>query len=218
MNAQYNRVWNADQLLTLEIITSRAANRYTHRSICHETQGYLDYQTLIKKCLDGSSIAQMEMFDHFSGKMYYVCLRYACDQVEAQDMLQEGFIRLFTNLDSFKGKGSFEGWARRIFVHTAIKYYHRVRKHNGNLTIDHAYAHEISATALGELGEEELLNLVRRLPDGYRVVFNMYAIEGFSHKEIADKLGIKESTSRSQLVKARNMLQTQVLDLEKIAI
>jgi len=178
----------------------------------------LDYQTLIKKCLAGNPQAQKEMFDHFSGKMYYVCLRYACDQVEAQDMLQEGFIRLFGNLDSFKGKGSFEGWARRIFVHTAIKYYHRMRKHNGNVAIDHAYSHKVDATALSELGERELLRLVQSLPDGYRTVFNMYAIEGFSHKEIAEKLGIKESTSRSQLVKARNMLQTQVADLQKILI
>jgi RNA polymerase sigma factor (sigma-70 family) len=178
----------------------------------------LDYQTLIRKCLEGNSRAQKELFDHFSGKMYYVCLRYACDQVEAQDMLQEGFIRLFTNLDSFKGKGSFEGWARRIFVHTAIKYYHRMRKHNGNVTIDHAYAHDVRATAISELGEKELLGLVQSLPNGYRVVFNMYAIEGFSHKEIAETLGIKESTSRSQLVKARNMLQNQVVDLQKILI
>ena len=150
--------------------------------------------------------------------MYYVCLRYASDQVEAQDMLQEGFIRLFGNLDSFKGKGSFEGWTRRIFVHTAIKYYHRMRKHNGNVPIDHAYAHEVSATALSELGEKELLRLVQNLPDGYRIVFNMYAIEGLSHKEIAENLGIKESTSRSQLVKARKMLQNQVADLQKILI
>lgn len=178
----------------------------------------MDYQTLIKKCLKGDPHAQKEMFDHFSGKMYYVCLRYAHDEVEAQDMLQEGFIRLFGNLDSFKGMGSFEGWTRRIFVHTAIKYYHKMRKHNGNVAIENAYAHEVSATVIGELGERELLDLVQSLPDGYRVVFNMYAIEGYSHKEIGEALGIKESTSRSQLVKARKMLQNQVADLQKILI
>jgi len=178
----------------------------------------LDYQNLIKKCLEGNPLAQKEMFDHFSGKMYYVCLRYASNQDEAQDMLQEGFIRLFSNFDSFKATGSFEGWARRIFVHTAIKYYHRMRKHNGTVLLDHAYTSEVSATALSDLGEKELLGLVQRLPDGYRVVFNMYAIEGFSHKEIAEALEIQESTSRSQLVKARKMLQNQVADLQKILI
>lgn len=190
-------------------IPAKAANRYSFGSILHETQGYLDHQTLIKKCLDGNPRAQKEMFDHFSGKMYYVCLRYASDQVEAQDMLQEGFIRLFGNLDSFKGTGSFEGWARRIFVHTAIKYYHRMRKHHENVAIDHAYAHKVNSSALSELGEKELMGLVQSLPDGYRIVFNMYAIEGFSHREIAELLNIKESTSRSQLVKARKVLHIQ---------
>jgi RNA polymerase sigma-70 factor (ECF subfamily) len=93
-----------------------------------------------------------------------------------------------------------------------------MRKHNGNVSIDHAYSHKVSATALAELGEKELLGLVQALPDGYRIVFNMYAIEGFSHKEIAEALGIKESTSRSQLVKARKMLQIQVNDLQKVLI
>ena len=150
--------------------------------------------------------------------MYFICLRYAADETEAQDMLQEGFIRLFSNLKSYKGNGSFEGWARRVFVNTAIKYYHKMRRHNDTDSIDNASFHSVDATAVQSLGEKELLNLVRQLPDGYRLVFNMYAVEGYSHKEIAQALDIEESTSRSQLVKARRMLQTKVLDLQRILV
>ena len=96
--------------------------------------GRLEHDTLIEQCLKGQRKAQKELFDLYSGKMYYLCLRYAVDESEAQDMLQEGFVRLFKNLQSFPGKGSFEGWVRRIFVHTAIKYYHKMRKHNLEMT------------------------------------------------------------------------------------
>ena len=178
----------------------------------------MEYKNLIEKCIKGNAVAQRELFEMFSGKMYYLCLRYAVDKDEAQDMLQEGFIRLFSNLESFKGTGSFEGCVRRIFAHTAIKYYHKMRKHNGHVDIEYISSNAEKAIALDNLGTQEILGLVQNLPDGYRVVFNMFAIEGFSHKEIAEALGIKESTSRSQLVKARKLLQTQVVDLQKVCI
>lgn len=150
--------------------------------------------------------------------MYYVCLRYASSDEEAQDMLQEGFIRMFTKLDSYKGNGSFEGWVRRVFVNTAIKYYHKMRKHNSTDTLDSVASRKVRATAISELSEKEILRLIRELPDGYRHVFNMYAVEGYSHKEIAEQMGIEESTSRSQLVKARRLLQVKVNNLQKILV
>ena len=178
----------------------------------------MDYSKLIKKCLDGDSRAQHEMFEAFSPKMYYVCLRYAASDEEARDMLQEGFIRMFSKLGSYSGKGSFEGWARRVFVNTAIKYYHKMRKHNSTDTLDTVATKKVKATAISELSEKELMKLIRDLPDGYRHVFNMYAIEGYSHKEIAEQMGIEESTSRSQLVKARRLLQVKVMNLQKIMV
>lgn len=150
--------------------------------------------------------------------MYYVCLRYASSDEEAQDMLQEGFIRMFSKLDSYKGNGSFEGWVRRVFVNTAIKYYHKMRKHNSTDSLDSVASRKVRATAISELSEKEILRLIRELPDGYRHVFNMYAVEGYSHKEIAEQMGIEESTSRSQLVKARRLLQIKVNNLQKILV
>ena len=137
-------------------------------------------------------------------------MRYAVDEHEAKDMTQEGFIRLFSNLDQYSGKGSFEGWARSVFVNTAIKYFHKNRKHRYHTEIDNATGQGISGNALHEMSANELMGLVGQLPDGYRMVFNMYAIEGYSHKEIAEMLDIGESTSRSQLVKARKLLQEKV--------
>lgn len=178
----------------------------------------MKYETLIERCLKGERPAQRELFDRFAGKMLYLCMRYASDQTEAEDMLQEGFIRVYKNLHKYKGEGAFEGWVRRVFVNTAIKYYHRVQKHTGHAPIDSAGNAEMAPGALSQLSEQELLKLIQALPEGYRVVFNMYAIEGYSHKEISDVLGIGESTSRSQLVKARKLLQTQVIDLQKVSL
>ena len=151
--------------------------------------------------------------------MLYVCRRYATDDNEAEDMVQEGFIRLFNNLDKFRNTGPFEGWVRCIFVNTAIKYYHHERQHNNVQTMEMATAFESNdAGILNALSTGELLGLLSELPDGYRVVFNLYAIEGYSHAEIAKVLDIQESTSRSQLVKARKMLQTKVIELQRVLL
>jgi RNA polymerase sigma-70 factor (ECF subfamily) len=139
--------------------------------------------------------------------------------MEAQDMVQEGFIRLFKNLDKFRHTGSFEGWVRRIFVNTAIKYYHHERNHNGVAAMESVSAFENDEPGIvNSISERELMGLLADLPDGYRVVFNLYAIEGYSHAEIAELLKIQESTSRSQLVKARKMLQTKVNDLQRVML
>ena len=150
--------------------------------------------------------------------MLYLCMRYATDKTEAQDMMQEGFVRLFNNLDKFQHRGSFEGWVRRIFVNTAIKYYHRVRKHNGYAELGQVEHQKVDPDALSAMSEKELLQMVQELPEGYRMVFNLYAIEGYSHKEIAEMLECQESTSRSQLVKARKLLQTKIHNLQIVQL
>ncbi len=179
----------------------------------------LDYPNIIKQCLNGNRTAQKALFDQFSSKMLYLCRRYAIDDNEAHDMVQEGFIRLFGNLEKFRNTGPFEGWVRRIFVNTAIKYYHKERHHNTLAAMELATAFENEEPGIiNALSEQELLGLLAELPDGYRVVFNLYAIEGYNHAEIAALLEIQESTSRSQLVKARKLLQTKVNDLQRVIL
>jgi len=150
--------------------------------------------------------------------MMTVCKRYARHHLEAQDMMQEGFIKMFKNLDKFQFQGSFEGWVRRIMVNTALKKVARKSFTHEKIGIDETYQGSIESNVLSRFGEEELLQMIANLPEGYKIVFNMYVIEGFSHKEISEKLGIGESTSRSQLVKARRILQEKVLESQKIAV
>jgi RNA polymerase sigma-70 factor (ECF subfamily) len=179
----------------------------------------LDIKAVIRQCRKGERKAQKALFDHFAPKMLYLCRRYAVDDQEAQDMLQEGFIRLFGNLDKFKNTGSFEGWVRRIFINSSIKYYHRERHHNTVSDVELVSGFEFAeAGALDRMSEQELLHLLSELPDGYRVVFNLYAIEGYSHAEIATMLNIQESTSRSQLMKARKMLQLKVSAFQRVLL
>ena len=173
---------------------------------------------LIKKCLDKHRPSQKALFELFAGKMMALCSRYSRDKDEAEDFMQEGFIKVFTNLEKFNFEGSFEGWIRRIMVNTCLKNLkkkHMTHEING-LENYHGVAYE--QDVLSKLTVDELLGLVSMLPTGYRLVFNMYAIEGYSHKEIGDTLNIGESTSRSQLAKARKLLQKQIDQLQKIAV
>lgn len=159
------------------------------------------------------------LFNQYAGKFMTICLRYAVDVMEAEDMLQEAFIRIFTHLYQFKFEGSFEGWMRRIVVNVCLKHLQK-RKIQFKEIVDDNLNNEpqIEPYTVTSLGEDELLKLISKLPDGYRTVFNLNIIEGYSHEEIAVLLGITSSTSRSQLVKARRMLQNQIVQLEKIAV
>jgi len=153
---------------------------------------------------------QEELYRRFSPRMYAVCLRYAGNAEEAEDILQEGFIKIFKKLDSFRSEGSFEGWIRRIFVNTAIEHFRRKRylqpvTEKEENTIEGKYI-----SILDELAEQDILSLVQQLSPGYRTVFNMYVVEGYTHKEIADLLGISEGTSKSQLSRAKVILQEMV--------
>lgn len=154
---------------------------------------------------------QEELYNRFSGKMYAVCLRYAGNPDDAQDLLQEGFIKVFRNLHKFRAEGSFEGWIRRVFVNSSIEHFRkksvelsRVSDKEEN-TIEDA-----DISALDQLAEKDIIELIGQLSPGYRTVFNLYVVEGYSHKEIGEKLGISEGTSKSQLARARSILQKKV--------
>jgi len=165
---------------------------------------------LIKGCISSDRRMQEELYRRFSPRMYAVCLRYAGNAEEAEDILQEGFIKVFKKMDSFRNEGSFEGWIRRIFVNTAIEHFRRkkyllpVTEKEEN-TIEGKYT-----SVLDELGAKDILALIQELSPGYRTVFNMYVVEGYTHKEIADQLGISEGTSKSQLSRAKVILQDMV--------
>ncbi len=165
---------------------------------------------LINGCIEGDRRMQEELYRRFSPRMYAVCLRYAGNAEEAEDILQEGFIKIFKKLDSFRGEGSFEGWVRRIFVNTAIEHFRRKRYLQPVTEKEENSIEGKSLSALDDLAEKDILALVRQLSPGYRTVFNMYVVEGYTHKEIGDMLGISEGTSKSQLSRAKVILQDMV--------
>ena len=163
---------------------------------------------LIKRCIAGERKAQELLYRQFASKMLGVCFRYATDKMEAEDMLQNGFIRVFQKLGDYRGEGSFEGWIRRIMVHSSIEYYRKHHKMMQVVDIEEAgNESSVNPLATAKLAAEDLLALIGQLSTGYRIVFNLYAIEGYSHKEIADMLDIEESTSRSQYTRAKQMLE-----------
>jgi RNA polymerase sigma factor (sigma-70 family) len=138
--------------------------------------------------------------------------------MEAEDVLQDAFIKVFDNIHKFEGKGSFEGWIRRIVVNTALKNTMRHSFQKELLGVENVIEMSEDPSVFSKMTEDELLKIISQLPDGYRTVFNLFVIEDYSHREIGEALGIEESTSRSQLVKARNMLQHKILVAQKIAI
>jgi RNA polymerase sigma-70 factor (ECF subfamily) len=172
----------------------------------------MDEKQLIKGCMDGDRKAQKALFDKYSRKMMGVCLRYMKDTEDARDLMQESFIKVFTNIRRYAGNGSFDGWIRKIFVNCALE---RLRQHD--ILREASGIDEINYVDIPDEAEvftissEELMSCVRSLPEGFRAVFNMYAVEGYSHKEIGEILHISESTSRSQYMRARRMLQRMIL-------
>ena len=166
---------------------------------------------LIDSCRKGNRVAQKVVYDRLAPRMFPVCIRYVGDRTVAEDILQDGFITLFTRLDSYKGDGSFEGWARKIFVTTALMYLRKKDALKMSDDLDAARGLKTDTTSQVEnIGYKELMALITSLPAGFRTVFNMYAIEGYSHKEIAESLGISEVTSRTQFSRARAMLQKKI--------
>jgi RNA polymerase sigma-70 factor (ECF subfamily) len=166
----------------------------------------------ILKCVSGDRKAQTALYNHFAAKMYGVCLRYSKDATEAEDNLQEGFVRVFTKIDQFGFKGSFEGWMRRVMVNTSLE---KFRKHNHLYPVEDMMVFEgvqFEEDTISTISATDLLNIIKELPPRYKMVFNLYAIEGYSHQEIANLMNITEGTSKSNLSRARVILQKKVIE------
>ncbi len=165
-------------------------------------------EQIITGCIQKNPKAQKYLYDKFSGKMMGVCLRYCDNEQEAEDVLQNGFIAVFGNLESFKGSGSFEGWIRKIIVNTALTNLRKNKKFKQNIALDNVEFMLSTPNQIGpDFAARDLLKIIQQLPKGSRTVFNLYAIEGYSHIEIANMLNISEGTSKSQYSRARAYLQ-----------
>ena len=163
---------------------------------------------LIDRCLQQDPSAQEELYRRYAARMYGICLRFAGNALEAQDILQEGFIKVFMQLKQFRYQGSFEGWLRKIFINTAITLAKRELKFGRREDITpHLQAGSEEFEGLSRLSRQELLRLIQQLPAGYRTVFNLFVIEGYSHREIGSMLKISENTSKSQLFGAKRSLK-----------
>jgi RNA polymerase sigma-70 factor (ECF subfamily) len=169
---------------------------------------------IVKGCIEGKRIAQEQLYKLFSPKMYAVCLRYCQDSDEAKDILQDGFIKVFEKIYQIKNIASIEGWIRRIMVNTALEYF---RRRPMNIFIDQLpdIKEEEPEEPYFELSSNDLLNLVNKLPTRYRMVFNLYVFEEMSHKEVAEALDITEGTSKSDLSRARAILQNKIYSISK---
>jgi RNA polymerase sigma factor (sigma-70 family) len=165
---------------------------------------------LIEGCLKGDRKMQHELYKRFAPKMYGVCLRYASNAEEAEDILQEGFIKVYNKIGSFRREGSFEGWIRRIFVNTAIEQFRKKVYLQPITEMEEDTVEGKYLSVLDRLSEKDIIQLVQQLSPGYRTVFNMYVVEGYTHKQISEMLGISEGTSKSQLSRAKMILQDLV--------
>ncbi|MCE5225326.1 MAG: sigma-70 family RNA polymerase sigma factor [Porphyromonadaceae bacterium] len=175
----------------------------------------MNEEQLIEGCRKGERLAQKELYDRYSRKMMGVCLRYASDRETARDLLQDGFVKIFSALDSYAASGSFEGWMRKIFVNCALEHLRKTDILKDAVDLDKtAELMQPDASIISEMSAADLMGLIQELPPGFRAVFNLFAIEGFSHKEIGEMLEITESTSRSQYTRARQLLQRKVKELD----
>lgn len=165
-------------------------------------------QSIIKGCLQNDAAAQRELYNRYSPRMLAVCYRFGQNREDAEDMLQEAFIKVFSQMHTFQNKGSFEGWIRRIIVHTCINFLKKYKKFGDNVELTYAgFLHVKEETVPSIMQAKQVVECIRLLPVGYRTVLNLYAIEGYNHKEIAELLEIEESTSRSQYTRAKAMLE-----------
>jgi RNA polymerase sigma-70 factor (ECF subfamily) len=175
----------------------------------------MDEQELIQGCIAARPKAQKALFDIYAPKLYVVCLRYLKDQMRAQDVLQDTFVKIFAHIGNYKSEGAFEGWLKRIAVNTCLDQLRKDKKLLTDVSLDdvsHKLAHQDYSTE--KLMADDLLKLVQALPDGYRTVFNLFAIEGFSHQEIAQQLSISESTSKTQYLRARAYLKERIENID----
>ena len=169
-------------------------------------------EAILQGCLKNQAAAQRELYNRYSPKMLAVCYRFAHNREDAEDMLQEGFIKVFSQMHTFQNKGAFEGWVRRIVVHTCINNLKKNKRFNESVDILFASSIQVREENIPSIVQaKQIVECIRMLPVGYRTVLNLYAIEGYSHREIADMLDIEESTSRSQYTRAKQMLEDVLL-------
>ena len=180
------------------------------------TRFIMTEEAILIGCLKNQATAQRELYNRYSPKMLAVCFRFAHNREDAEDMLQEGFIKVFSQIHTFQNKGAFEGWIRRIVVHTCINHLKKNKRFSENIDILHAGSIQVREESVPSIVQaKQIVDCIRILPVGYRTVLNLYAIEGYSHKEIAGMLDIEESTSRSQYTRAKQMLE-EILIRKKI--
>jgi RNA polymerase sigma-70 factor (ECF subfamily) len=190
-------------------------------------------EQLIQGCKEHNPHAQKALYDKYAPVMRCICIRYSGDYIEAKDILQDGFMKVFMKIDTYTGNGSFEGWIKRIMINTAIKHYHKKRRIQ-SFEIDDVHQHALKdmpdeeqlnykeggydLVSHADFTREELMDSLKILPDSYRIVFNLFVIEGRSHKEISESLKIEEKTSRSRLFRARNIVKEHLrtLSIEKL--
>ena len=175
----------------------------------------LEQKDLIEACIKGDRVAQKNLYDTYAGRMYLICLRYTKSQQEAEDVLQESFIKVFKNLKNYRGESRLEYWIRRIVVNTALNSQRKKLYMYPMVDIEEMKNNYDPGKTLSNYSMEELLNMIRELPTGCQTVFNLFAIEGYGHKEIAEMLGISEGTSKSQFARARKLLQERIIKDEK---
>jgi RNA polymerase sigma-70 factor (ECF subfamily) len=167
----------------------------------------MEHYGLVKDCLKGKAAAQKQLYNLFAGPMLAVCYRYTKSMVDAEDVLQEGFVKVFLNLQQYKSEGELGGWIRRIMVTTAINYLKKNSRYQRELVFDDEPLHAVcNDHPEVRIGAKELADLIRQLPSGYQTIFNLHAVEGYTHVEIGKMMGIQESTSRSQYARARALL------------
>ncbi|HZV68054.1 MAG TPA: sigma-70 family RNA polymerase sigma factor [Saprospiraceae bacterium] len=174
-------------------------------------------QELIKRCKDNDRIAQRMLYERFAPLLMSICRRYV-GPINAEDVLQDSLIRVFQYLAQYRNDGSFEGWVRRVCVNTCIRHLEKEKRLQIDYTAEGLPEHGVEPDAIHKMSADELMNIIDKLPDGYRTVFNLSVIEGFHHKEIAELLGIEESSSRSQLTKARKYIQRSLVPTQKVEI
>lgn len=165
-------------------------------------------EAILAGCLQNDTTSQRELYNKYSPKMLAVCYRFAHNREDAEDMLQEGFIKVFLQIHTFEKRGAFEGWIRKIIVHTCINILKKNKKFNDSVDIIHATGAQVREESIPSIIQaKQIVECIRMLPMGYRTVLNLYAVEGYSHREIAQILDIEESTSRSQYTRAKAMLE-----------
>ncbi len=174
-------------------------------------------EEILRECIKNDRKAQRLLYEKYAPALLGICIRFTRNRDEAEDVLQEGFIKIFFNISNYKGKSSLMSWMRRIVINTAITMYHRNLKHKHHYDVEDFKERNIGENDISdsEFTREELFNVIKDLPAGYRMVFNLYAVEGYKHKEIAKKLEIDINTSKSQYSRAKKLIQYKLTDLKR---